>query len=118
VVRMCNRYGVPTVCGAYTPTEALAVHECGGDFVKIFPAGDLGPRYIKELLAPMPQLALVPTGGVTPENCREYLAAGAAAVAIGSSVVNKEVLAQRNWRQITQAATAYVEAARRGRGRS
>ena len=118
MVRMCNRYGIPTVCGAYTPAEALAVHECGGDFVKIFPAADLGPRYVRELLAPMPQLALIPTGGVTLDHCGEYLAAGATAVAIGASVVNKQVLAQRNWSQITERARAYVEAALKAKGLS
>jgi 2-dehydro-3-deoxyphosphogluconate aldolase/(4S)-4-hydroxy-2-oxoglutarate aldolase len=110
MITLCNCYGIPTLCGAYTPTEALHVHECGGDFVKLFPANQLGPEYVKALLAPMPQLAIIPTGGVTIDNCAAYIKAGSVAVAVGSSVVNPELLAEKNWREITVRTDRYVQA--------
>lgn len=110
VIRLCHRYGVPIICGAYSPTEALTACEEGADLVKIFPAEQLGPQYIKSLLAPMPQLPLVPTGGITPENVGAYLAAGATALGVGSGLVNDAVLRSGDWARLTAAARAYHEA--------
>jgi 2-dehydro-3-deoxyphosphogluconate aldolase/(4S)-4-hydroxy-2-oxoglutarate aldolase len=110
MITLCNRYGIPTLCGAYTPTEALHVHEYGGDFVKLFPANQLGPEYVKALLAPMPQLAIVPTGGVTVDNMAAYIKAGSVAVAVGTSVVNTSLIADKAWHDITERAARYVRA--------
>ena len=115
VVHACNIVHMPLVCGAYTPTEAWCVHEAGADLIKIFPANDLGPRYMKALLAPMPQLPLVPTGGVTLDNCGEYLHAGCVAVAIGTGVVNSQLIKNHNWQEITSRAMEYVMAIQRAR---
>jgi len=115
LIEACHRYGVPILAGAYTPTEALLAYEAGADLIKIFPANHLGPEYIRALRAPMPQLALVPTGGVTVENCSAYFAAGCAAVAIGSRVVNSQRIGTRAWEQIRADARAYVEVARQSR---
>lgn len=110
IIEACLRYNVPTVMGAFTPSEALAAQQWGADFVKIFPANTLGPSYMKALLAPLPQLALVPTGGVTVDNCVEYLQAGCKAVAIGSKVVNSQLIQAGDYGEITRRARLYVEA--------
>lgn len=115
VVKSCNSHGLPMVCGAYTPTEAWQAYESGADFIKIFPANDLGPSYMRALLAPMPQLPLVPTGGVTVENCAKYFQAGCVAVAVGTSVVNKQLIREHNWQDIRDRAEAYVKAVRQAR---
>jgi 2-dehydro-3-deoxyphosphogluconate aldolase/(4S)-4-hydroxy-2-oxoglutarate aldolase len=110
-VEMCKRYGKPIVAGAMTPTEMLAVWEAGADLVKVFPAGNLGgPQYIKAVLAPLPQLRLVPTGGVSADNAAQFLKAGAAAVAVGGSLVNKEAVASGDWAAITSEAQRLVKA--------
>jgi 2-dehydro-3-deoxyphosphogluconate aldolase / (4S)-4-hydroxy-2-oxoglutarate aldolase len=118
VVQACNGHGLPMVCGAYTPTEAWQAYECGADFIKIFPANDLGPSYMKALLAPMPQLPLVPTGGVTVENCARYFQAGCVAVAVGTSVVNQQLIRDRDWQGIRDRAEVYVNAVRQARTKS
>jgi 2-dehydro-3-deoxyphosphogluconate aldolase/(4S)-4-hydroxy-2-oxoglutarate aldolase len=113
VVQACNSVEMPLVCGAYTPTEAWTAYEAGADMIKIFPANDLGPGYMKALLAPMPELPLVPTGGVTLHNCGEYLYAGCVAVAIGTGVVNSQLIKDENWQEITSRAKEYVSAIQR-----
>jgi 2-dehydro-3-deoxyphosphogluconate aldolase / (4S)-4-hydroxy-2-oxoglutarate aldolase len=75
--------------GAFTPTEVIAAHAGGAPLIKLFPAGRLGPAYVADLLGPLPSLRLVPTGGVDAGNAAEFLAAGAAAVAVGSALVNR-----------------------------
>ena len=115
VIRMCSRYGKPIASGAYTPTEALLSHESGADFIKIFPADQAGPAYIRNLLAPLPMLQIVPTGGVTPENAGAFFAAGSVALGVGSSLVSKEILQSRDWKLLTERAKAFVEAARQAK---
>lgn len=110
IIQMCRRYAVPIVCGAYTPTEALSAHEQGADFIKIFPADGLGPSYIKALKAPLPQLQIIPTGGVDLTTAGAFISAGCAAVAAGSSLVSKEVLKSADWAQLSATAAAFVEA--------
>ena len=70
---MCLRYARPVACGAYTPTEALTAHEAGADFIKLFPADGLGPKYIQNLLAPLPMLRIIPGGGVTVDTAGDFL---------------------------------------------
>src|SRR5687767_10414998 len=67
-IRLCQRYSVPTVIGSFTPTEILTAWEAGATFVKVFPAGVVGPRYLKDVAGPLPQVRLIPTGGVSSEN--------------------------------------------------
>ncbi len=101
-IEVCKRYGKPIVAGAMTPSEMLAVWEAGADLVKVFPIGNIGgPDYIRAVLAPLPQLRLVPTGGVSSANAEEYLAAGAVAVAVGGSLVDKRAVANGDWAAIT-----------------
>jgi len=116
VISLCNRYGKPIASGAYTPTEALTAYESGADFIKIFPADQLGPRYIKNILAPMPQLQIIPTGGVTVETAASFIEAGCVALAAGSSLVSKAVLANQDWKTLSATAAAFVEAVRKARG--
>jgi 2-dehydro-3-deoxyphosphogluconate aldolase / (4S)-4-hydroxy-2-oxoglutarate aldolase len=115
VVAVCRELRVPVACGAFTPTEALAAHEAGADFVKIFPADAVGPSYIKALLGPLPMLRIIPTGGVTPETCGAFLRAGSVALGAGSSLVSDEILASRDWAGLTARALAFVQAVRDSR---
>jgi len=102
-IAMCRRYGKPIVAGAMTPTEMLTVWEAGADLVKVFPVSNIGGAdYIKAVLAPFPQLRLVPTGGVNADNAPEYFKAGAAAVAVGGSLVDRKAVANENWAVITK----------------
>ena len=115
VIQMCNRYGKPIASGAYTPTEALTAYESGADFIKIFPADQLGPQYIKNILAPMPMLPIIPTGGVTVQTAESFIKAGCVALAAGSSLVSKEILKTQDWKKVTETAAAFVEAIRKAR---
>jgi 2-dehydro-3-deoxyphosphogluconate aldolase/(4S)-4-hydroxy-2-oxoglutarate aldolase len=116
VIRLANRYGKPIAAGAFTPTEALAAHESGADFIKLFPAELAGPAFIKSVLAPLPMLQFIPTGGVTPKNVAEYFGAGAVAVGAGSTLVSKEILAKRDWAGLKKRAEEFAKAARSARG--
>jgi len=96
--------------GAYTPTEIHAAHALGADLIKLFPAAGLGPGYVREVLAPMEFLKLVPTGGVTAENAGTFLSAGAAALALGSSVCKPEWVAAKDYAAMERAARAMRDA--------
>ncbi len=110
VITMCKRYSVPIFSGALTPTEVVNAWDCGADAAKVFPAEFFGPAYIKSLKAPLPQVELVPTGGVTAENVGEFIKAGAFATAAGSSLVEAKALKEKNWAAITAKAQAFVKA--------
>ncbi|HXU68648.1 MAG TPA: bifunctional 4-hydroxy-2-oxoglutarate aldolase/2-dehydro-3-deoxy-phosphogluconate aldolase [Polyangia bacterium] len=115
VVEMCHRYDVVAMPGAYTPTEILTAWEAGADLIKVFPASALGPGYLKDLKGPMPQLRLVPTGGVTVENAGAFVAAGASALGVGGALVAREAIARGDFARLTEYArrlTAAVRAAR------
>jgi 2-dehydro-3-deoxyphosphogluconate aldolase/(4S)-4-hydroxy-2-oxoglutarate aldolase len=110
VIRVCVKRNIPILCGGLTPTELLEAHEAGSQLVKVFPAQLGGPKFIKDVLAPMPFLKLVPTGGVSSENARDYLAAGAVAVGIGGNLVSNKLVAAGAFDQITAGAKACMEA--------
>ena len=109
VIQLCRRYATPIIAGAYTPTEALTAWEAGADFIKIFPADQLGPNYIKALKAPLPQLEIIPTGGVDLNTAGDFIRAGCAAIAAGSSFVSKEILKSQDWPKLTAIAKQFVE---------
>jgi 2-dehydro-3-deoxyphosphogluconate aldolase / (4S)-4-hydroxy-2-oxoglutarate aldolase len=115
VIKLCRRYGKPIMTGAYSPTEALAAQEAGSDFIKLFPAETLGAAYIKALRAPLPQLEIVPTGGVSSKNCHEFIQAGCVALAAGSNLVSKSILQNRDWKTLTENAAAFVAAVKKAR---
>ena len=112
-IAMCKRYGKPVVAGAMTPTEMMTVWEAGAELIKVFPASNIGgPDYIKAVLAPLPQLRLVPTGGVSADNAAQYLKMGAAAVAVGGNLVDKKAVANGDWDVISAEAQRLVAAIR------
>ncbi|MEM7477693.1 MAG: bifunctional 4-hydroxy-2-oxoglutarate aldolase/2-dehydro-3-deoxy-phosphogluconate aldolase [Planctomycetota bacterium] len=113
VVVACVEASVPVLCGALTPTEIAQATKAGATMVKVFPARTFGPNYIQDLLAPMPELSLVPTGGVNLENMADYFAAGAKAVGIGGNLVASDRVQAQDWEAIEIGAAKYVEAAKR-----
>lgn len=90
VINAAHERQLPICAGALTPTEIYAAHEAGAEVIKVFPAGTMGPHYIRELRGPFPQLRLMATGGIGPENAPEYFAAGASAIGVGSALIPKE----------------------------
>ena len=88
VVDACHERGVAAAPGCFTPTEILDAHDAGADVVKVFPATALGPQFIRDVRAPLPQVRLMPTGGVTLDNAGEWIRAGAVAVGVGSALVD------------------------------
>jgi 2-dehydro-3-deoxyphosphogluconate aldolase/(4S)-4-hydroxy-2-oxoglutarate aldolase len=98
-----------------TPTEILTAWEAGADMVKVFPASVLGPKYLQEIHGPLPQIPLVPTGGITAENAGEFIRAGAVAVCVGSWLVDKKAVAEGRFEVLTERARQLVEAVRRAR---
>jgi 2-dehydro-3-deoxyphosphogluconate aldolase/(4S)-4-hydroxy-2-oxoglutarate aldolase len=115
VVETCHRYGVLAMPGGYTPTEILNAAQSGADLVKVFPAGQLGPAYLKDLRAPLPQLRLVPTGGVTAENAGAFLAAGAVAVGVGGALVDRKAVARGDYGHLIEEARRIKQAVRAAR---
>ena len=112
VIRRCVESKVPIASGAYSPTEIAMAWECGSDFVKVFPARGLGPGYIKDVLAPMPYLKLMPTGGIDAKNARDYLSAGAVAVGVGGTLCSPALVEKGDWESIHAAAVSIVQACR------
>jgi 2-dehydro-3-deoxyphosphogluconate aldolase/(4S)-4-hydroxy-2-oxoglutarate aldolase len=104
--------GVPVVCGAYTPTELQSAHAHGAALVKVFPAGALGPGYVRDVLAPLPHLRLAPTGGVTVDNLDAWFGAGAVAVAVGSALVSQQDADAGVWDDVIARTRALVAATR------
>lgn len=109
VVFEANAAEIPIACGTYTPTEMLEAHRAGADFIKLFPATRVGPGYVKDVLAPLPFLKIIPTGGVTVENAAEFLQAGAYSVAVGSNLVSPSAVAASDWAQVTALAKAFIK---------
>jgi 2-dehydro-3-deoxyphosphogluconate aldolase/(4S)-4-hydroxy-2-oxoglutarate aldolase len=114
-IELCRRYSKVVMPGCFTPTEILTAWEWGADFVKVFPAEVGGPSYIKAVLAPLPQIALIPTGGVTPETTGPFLKAGAVAVAAGGSLVSQKILDEKDFPELTRRARQFREAVTRAR---
>ena len=112
VIAACVNRGTLVLSGGFTPTELLEAHEAGAALVKLFPARLGGPNYLKDVLAPLPFLKIVPTGGVSAANAREFLAAGAVALGIGGNLIAKQAVAAGAFDQITAAARECVIAVR------
>lgn len=108
-IEICRRYAIPSVIGAFTPTEILTAWEWGADYIKVNPASLAGPSYLKDVLAPLPQVKLIPSGGVTLETAPAFLAAGAVAVAVGSHLVDRQLVAQRDWAALRERARQWAE---------
>ena len=117
VIETANRYGTPVATGAFTPTEAVRASEAGADFVKVFPAETGGPDHVAALGGPLPQVPLVPTGGVGPANAGAYVEAGAVAVGVGSAIVDADAVANGEYETIAENARKTVAAVAAARGR-
>lgn len=104
VVDAAHALDVPALPGAFSPTEILRAHEAGADIVKVFPAEVFGVPFIKGVLAPMPFLKLMPTGGVTPDNVGDWIRAGAVAVGVGSALLDPKLIAARDFDALTERA--------------
>jgi 2-dehydro-3-deoxyphosphogluconate aldolase/(4S)-4-hydroxy-2-oxoglutarate aldolase len=116
VIAACHECGVPVAPGCFTPTEILEAHEAGADIVKLFPATTLGPQYIKDVRAPLPQVKLMPTGGVSPDNAGDWIRAGAVAVAAGSSLLDAAAIESGRFDVVTANARRFVESVAGARG--
>ena len=110
VIDACNRYGTLVAPGAFTPTEALSAYEAGADFVKIFPASSGGPGHLSGIKGPLPQIPLMPTGGVDADNAADYIRAGAEVVGAGSALVPGDAVAAGDFETITENARAFSDA--------
>jgi 2-dehydro-3-deoxyphosphogluconate aldolase/(4S)-4-hydroxy-2-oxoglutarate aldolase len=109
-IELCRRYSRPIIAGALTPTEILTAWEAGADIVKVFPADAMGPGYIRAVLAPLPQVRLAPTGGVSAANAADYIRAGAAALGVGGTLVDKGAVARGDFAALTAEARRLVAA--------
>jgi len=111
VIAYAKRHGVPMIAGALTPTEVYAAWAAGAEMVKVFPCSAFGPGYLRELLGPFDQIPLVAVGGVTVKNVSDYLAAGAKAVGVGTSLFGKEALQQRDSLQLGRNVKNFIDCA-------
>ncbi len=116
LVRLCNRYGIPTAPGCYSPTEILTGWEAGADFIKLFPASIGGPDLVKAILAPLPQVQIIPVGGVDLDTAADFIRKGAAALGVGSSLVSQKLLDAGDLDELTRRAAAFIEQVKKGRG--
>jgi 2-dehydro-3-deoxyphosphogluconate aldolase/(4S)-4-hydroxy-2-oxoglutarate aldolase len=108
VIRLCQRYDKLVMPGAFTPTEILTAWESGADIVKVFPADVVGPAFFKALRGPLPQVRLMPTGGVDLTTAAEFLRAGACCLGVGSQLVEPGAVAEANFDRIRDLARQYV----------
>jgi 2-dehydro-3-deoxyphosphogluconate aldolase/(4S)-4-hydroxy-2-oxoglutarate aldolase len=116
---MCKRYSKVIIPGALTPTEVVTAWEAGSDFVKVFPCDNVGgAKYIKALKGPFPQIDLIPTGGVNLNTAAEFMAAGSAALAVGSELVDKAAVAAKDFQKITENARKFLEVVKSARSKS
>jgi 2-dehydro-3-deoxyphosphogluconate aldolase/(4S)-4-hydroxy-2-oxoglutarate aldolase len=116
VIKMCRRYDKAIMPGALTPTEVVSAWEAGADVVKIFPADLGGPSYLKALRGPLPQIKMMPTGGVDLNTAESFLKAGACCLGVGSSLVDPKLVAAGDFAKIRDLAAQYVAIVKRFRG--
>ncbi|HZW29238.1 MAG TPA: bifunctional 4-hydroxy-2-oxoglutarate aldolase/2-dehydro-3-deoxy-phosphogluconate aldolase [Isosphaeraceae bacterium] len=118
VIRLCRRYDKAVMPGAFTPTEVLTAWEAGADIVKVFPADVGGPGYLKALRGPLPQVRLMPTGGVDLTTAESFLKAGACCLGVGGALVDPKAIAAGDFARIRDLAAQYLALVRRTRGLS
>ncbi|HZQ44246.1 MAG TPA: bifunctional 2-keto-4-hydroxyglutarate aldolase/2-keto-3-deoxy-6-phosphogluconate aldolase [Acidobacteriaceae bacterium] len=112
-IEMCHRYSIPVLPGALTPTEVVTAWQAGADVIKVFPASALGgAKYLKSLKAPLPQVEMIPTGGVSLATAREFLEAGSFALGVGADLVDTKAMAEGKPEKITESAKKYLEIVR------
>jgi 2-dehydro-3-deoxyphosphogluconate aldolase/(4S)-4-hydroxy-2-oxoglutarate aldolase len=118
LIEAAHKLDRPVMLGAFTPSEAQLVHEWGADFVKLFPADQLGPAFIKAIRVPMPHLRIVPTGGVDLNTAADFLKAGCVALGVGSSLLKPDLLKSENWPELSRLAAQYIDIIRQFRATS
>jgi 2-dehydro-3-deoxyphosphogluconate aldolase/(4S)-4-hydroxy-2-oxoglutarate aldolase len=116
VIDACHASGVAVMPGCFSPTEILAAWDAGADVVKVFPATALGPGFFRDVRGPLPQVRMMPTGGVTRENAGEWIKAGAVAIGVGTALVDRAAVAERRFGEITARARHFVDAVQIARG--
>jgi 2-dehydro-3-deoxyphosphogluconate aldolase/(4S)-4-hydroxy-2-oxoglutarate aldolase len=116
VIRLCRRYDKLVMPGAFTPTEILTAWEAGADIVKVFPADVVGPAFFKALRGPLPQVRLMPTGGVDLTTAADFLRAGACCLGVGGQLVEPRAVAERDFDRIRERARQYVAIVQQTRG--
>ncbi|AUD04317.1 bifunctional 4-hydroxy-2-oxoglutarate aldolase/2-dehydro-3-deoxy-phosphogluconate aldolase [Spirosoma pollinicola] len=109
VIKACVKHGVPIFPGAFTPSEIYKAWSLGASMVKVYPATSLGPEYIKDVKAPLNQLKLMPTGGISLDNMAAYFKAGADGLGIGSHLFDKKLINEKNWAGLTNHLRDFVE---------
>jgi 2-dehydro-3-deoxyphosphogluconate aldolase/(4S)-4-hydroxy-2-oxoglutarate aldolase len=115
VIRLAKRYGKVVMPGGFTPTECLTAWEAGADVVKVFPADVVGPAFFKAMKGPLPQIRLMPTGGVDLNTAESFLKAGACCLGVGSSLVEPKAVAAGDFARLESLASQYVEIVRKFR---
>lgn len=110
MVSRCKDRNLPTMIGAYTPTEIQRAWDMGAAIVKLFPARNLGPSYVKDVLAPLPHLQIMPTGSINKDNAADYVRSGAVAVGVGGSLIDQQCVINGDWDTITRRAQSLVDA--------
>jgi len=116
VIQLAHRYSAVVVPGAMTPTEILTAWNAGADMVKVFPAAQLGgPEYLKAIRGPLPQILLVPTGGVNLQNAGAFIKAGAAALGAGGELVDKKAVKEKKFNIITENTRSFLKAIKEAR---
>jgi 2-dehydro-3-deoxyphosphogluconate aldolase/(4S)-4-hydroxy-2-oxoglutarate aldolase len=115
-IEMCHRYDVAAMPGCFTPTEILTAWQAGADVVKVFPATALGPQFFKDLRGPLPQIKMMPTGGVSLTNAGEWITAGAVAVGVGTALLDPKAIAESRFEVIADNARTVVAAVAKARG--
>jgi 2-dehydro-3-deoxyphosphogluconate aldolase/(4S)-4-hydroxy-2-oxoglutarate aldolase len=112
VIELGHRYDVAVMPGCFTPTEILTAWEAGADIVKVFPATALGPAFFRDVRGPLPQVRLMPTGGVTRENAGDWIAAGAVAIGVGTALVDAKAVSARRFDLLSANARHFIDAVR------
>ncbi len=116
VISRASHHDIPSVPGAFTPTEIMTAWDAGADIVKLFPASAGGPRYLKDVRGPLNFIPICPTGGVSPSNVADFIRAGAVAVGAGSDLVDKGVVDRREWAELERRSRSFVDGVHQGRG--
>jgi 2-dehydro-3-deoxyphosphogluconate aldolase/(4S)-4-hydroxy-2-oxoglutarate aldolase len=112
VIELGHRYDVAVIPGCFTPTEIFTAWEAGADIVKVFPATALGPAFFRDVRGPLPQVRLMPTGGVTRENAGDWIAAGAVAIGVGTALVDAKAVSARRFDLLSANARHFIDAVR------
>ncbi|MCK5330143.1 MAG: bifunctional 4-hydroxy-2-oxoglutarate aldolase/2-dehydro-3-deoxy-phosphogluconate aldolase [Candidatus Marinimicrobia bacterium] len=115
VIHLIHRYDKVSICGGFSPTEILTAWEHGADIVKVFPATAVGPQFLKDIHAPLPQIKLSPTGGVTLANATDFIKAGACCLGVGTALLDKQLIDNSDWDGLAERARQFKAAVQLGR---